>query len=77
MIKESSKKRMKGGLRPPRPPKVAEHKDKIINFPANSFGRSPENWSSSSLRTGESLKSPPKLLIRFTNKVHMMYKIIF
>jgi hypothetical protein len=27
------------------------------NFPTNSFGRSPENWSSPSLRSGESLNS--------------------
>jgi hypothetical protein len=27
----------------------------IHNFPANSFGRSPENWSSPSLRSGEAL----------------------
>jgi hypothetical protein len=31
------------------------------NFPANSFGRSPENWASPSLRSGESVSAFPEI----------------
>jgi hypothetical protein len=47
-----------------------------MNFPANSFGRSPENWASPSLRSGESLNLPYIYLYDIYEKGYLLRVII-